>query len=304
MNRTERKSGAGWYIVAITLAISGCVAGIAMAWHAITLMTDSTLFLTPGRVAIEVAKPGNYLIWHNYRAVFQGRTYSADKSLPDGVRFRVDGPSGEVVVAGANGATSTMGETVSVAVASFSAQAAGHYVVAVEGEFPARVFSVGPDNLGKAFALIFAGVATIMLALVAGVGLGVWTYLKNKKETASNSEGSEEMATAEVDTDHAKKQLVTLVYALQAASFLVGITFIAAIMVNYLKRDELAGSWLESHFNWQIRTFWWSMLWAVVGLVLSVVVVGIFILIADAIWVIYRIVIGWLALNDGNEMYD
>lgn len=304
MNRAERKSGAGWYIAAITLAISGCVAGIAMAWHAITLMTDSTQFMTPGRVVIEVAKPGNYLIWHDYRAVFQGRSYLAEKSLPDGVRFRVDGPNGEVGVAGANGATSTMGETVSVAVASFSARNPGRYEVSVEGEFPVRVFSVGPDNLAKAFALIFGGVATVMLALVAGAGLGAWAYFKNRKQAVSIGEGSGGMATAEVDTDHAKKQLVTLVYALQAASFLVGVTFIAAIMVNYLKRDELAGSWLESHFNWQIRTFWWSLLWAVVGLVLSVVVVGIFILIADAIWVIYRIVIGWLALNDGNEMYE
>lgn len=275
-----------------------------MAWHAIGLMTDATQFLTPGQVAIEVAKPGDYLIWHDYRAVFQGRTYSVEKSLPDGVHFRVAGPNGDVAVAGANGATSTMGETVSVAVASFSAQTSGHYEIAVEGEFPARVFSVGPDNLAKAFALIFAGVATVMLALVAGVGLGVWAYLKGKQRLVLHEEGGLSMTATEVDTDHAKKQLVTLVYALQAASFLVGVTFIAAIMVNYLKRDEMAGSWLESHFNWQIRTFWWSLLWAVVGLVLSVVVVGIFILIADAIWVIYRIVIGWLALNDGNEMYE
>lgn len=304
MSRAERKSGAGWYIAAVSLALSGCIAGAAMAWHAIALITDSTQFMTPGRVAIEVARPGDYLIWHNYRAVFQGRTYAVEKSLPDGVRFRVVGPNGEVTLSGANGATSTMGETVSVAVASFPAATSGHYEIAVEGEFSPRVFSVGPDNLARTFAFIFGGVATVMLALVAGVGLGVWAYSKGKKQPVSTGEGSVAMDTAGVDTDHARKQLVTLVYALQAASFLVGITFIAAIMVNYLKRDELAGSWLESHFNWQIRTFWWSLLWAVIGLVLSVVVVGIFILIADAIWVLYRIVIGWLSLNDGNEMYD
>lgn len=52
MNRAERKSGAGWYIAAITLAISGCVTSVAMAWQAITLMTDSTQFLAPGRIVI------------------------------------------------------------------------------------------------------------------------------------------------------------------------------------------------------------------------------------------------------------
>lgn len=275
-----------------------------MAWHAIGLITDSTQFLAPGRVAIEVVKPGDYLIWYNYRAVFQGRTYAAEKSLPDGVVFRVVGPDGEVALAGANGATSTLGETVSVAVASFSAGTAGHYEIAVEGDFPARVFSVGLDNLARVFAFIFGGVVAVMLAFSAGVGLGVWAYLKGKKQLVSTGEGNVAMGTAEVDKDHAKKQLVTLVYALQAASFLVGITFIAAIMVNYVKRDELAGSWLESHFDWQIRTFWWSLLWAVIGLVLSVVLIGIFILIADALWVLYRIVVGWLALNDGHEMYE
>jgi len=97
--------------------------------------------------------------------------------------------------------------------------------------------------------------------------------------------------------------VVILVYALQAASFLLGITFLAAVIVNYVKREEIAGTWLESHFIWQIRTFWWSVLWGVLGLVLTLVLIGFFILIADGIWVLYRIIKGWLKLNDGKPMY-
>lgn len=102
---------------------------------------------------------------------------------------------------------------------------------------------------------------------------------------------------------HAARQLTTLVYALQAASFFVGITLIAAVVINYIKRDEMAGTWLESHFRWQIRTFWFCLLWSVVGLALLVVVVGFFVLGATAIWLVYRIAKGWIRLSEGKSMY-
>lgn len=98
------------------------------------------------------------------------------------------------------------------------------------------------------------------------------------------------------------KTLTIVVYALQAAGFVVGVTWIAAVIVNYVKLDDVKGTWLESHFRWQIRTFWWSLLWGVIGLVLLVVVVGVLVWIVSAIWVIYRIVKGWVYLNDGKPI--
>ena len=98
------------------------------------------------------------------------------------------------------------------------------------------------------------------------------------------------------------KTLTTVVYGLQAAGFLVGITWIVAIVVVYVKRDEAKGTWLESHFSWQIRTFWWGLLWAVIGAITFLVVIGWFILAADTIWIIYRIVKGWLYLNDNKPI--
>ena len=98
------------------------------------------------------------------------------------------------------------------------------------------------------------------------------------------------------------KTLTTIVYALQAASFFFGITWIVAVVVNYVKREEAAGTLLESHFRWQIRTFWFGTLWAVLGCLLLIVLVGFAILFADAVWIIYRIVKGWLNLNDGKPM--
>ena len=95
-----------------------------------------------------------------------------------------------------------------------------------------------------------------------------------------------------------------LVYALQAASFFLGVTFIAAVIINYVKREDVQGTWLESHFRWQIRTFWYGLLWSVIGVITFPIFIGIFILAADFIWILYRIIKGWLRLNDKKEMYS
>ena len=97
--------------------------------------------------------------------------------------------------------------------------------------------------------------------------------------------------------------ITTLVYALQAISFLIGISFIVAVVVNYVKIDDVRNTWLESHFQWQIRTFWFGLLWFVLGVLTYMLVIGYFILFANAVWVIYRIVKGWLRLNDNKAMY-
>src|SRR5690606_6968200 len=90
-----------------------------------------------------------------------------------------------------------------------------------------------------------------------------------------------------------QKNLVLLVYILQAASFFVGISAIAGVIVNYLKRADVRDTWLESHFQWQIKTFWYALVGTIIGLVLLVVVIGGLVLFATMIWVIYRIVKGW-----------
>jgi uncharacterized membrane protein len=110
------------------------------------------------------------------------------------------------------------------------------------------------------------------------------------------------MSAPKIDLQSLKKH-ATAVYALQALSFLLGITYFVAIVVNYVKLDDTRGTWIESHFRWQIRTFWFSLLWFALGGLLLIIVVGYLILIANGLWMIYRIVKGWLNLNDGKPMY-
>jgi uncharacterized membrane protein len=93
-------------------------------------------------------------------------------------------------------------------------------------------------------------------------------------------------------------------------AFLTGWPSIIAVILNYVKRSEARGTWLESHFRWQIRTFWFGLLWVALCLVFVVVTLGIGILIAwlplgvVGLWFIYRVARGWLRLKDRRPMYD
>jgi len=99
------------------------------------------------------------------------------------------------------------------------------------------------------------------------------------------------------------KTLTTIIYALYAASYFVGITAIVAIVINYIKKEDVAGTFLESHFRWQIRTFWFGLLWGALGGITALIVIGWAVLIADGIWIIYRLVKGWLRLSENKPMY-
>ncbi|MHB1399190.1 MAG: DUF4870 family protein [Trichloromonadaceae bacterium] len=99
------------------------------------------------------------------------------------------------------------------------------------------------------------------------------------------------------------ERMTLVIYALQAASIFFGVSLIAAVIVNYIKRDDVLGTWLASHFRWQIRTFWYTLLWLGLGCLLFIVVIGYFILIAAGIWLIYRVAKGWVFLSEKKPMY-
>jgi len=93
-----------------------------------------------------------------------------------------------------------------------------------------------------------------------------------------------------------------------ALRFAFGLPSIVAVIMNYARRSETHGTWLESHFRWQIRTFWFAWLWIFVTSIIAMpllligvgFVLGLLGLGLVGLWVIYRIVRGWLALRDGR----
>lgn len=131
-------------------------------------------------------------------------------------------------------------------------------------------------------------------------------------------------ATTTVAVDPSLINWTRLIYALHAASIVIGVfssAFIAtafvfglpsiiAVILNYLKRSDVRGTWLESHFRWQIRTFWIAFfvfcgIWIVFG-PLSLILIGLPFLIGGMIlvglWVAYRVIKGWMALSDNKPL--
>ena len=118
-------------------------------------------------------------------------------------------------------------------------------------------------------------------------------------------------------------KLTHVIYALHAFSLLTGIIgaativgefltgwpSIIAVILNYAKRSEVRGTWLESHFRWQIRTFWFGLLWVTLCVLFIVATLGIGLLIAwlplslVGLWFVYRIARGWLRLLERRPMY-
>lgn len=89
-------------------------------------------------------------------------------------------------------------------------------------------------------------------------------------------------------------------------AFLTGWPSIIAVVINYVKRPDTRGTYLESHFRWQIRTFWFALLWVAVAVLVGLTIVGLplawGIAIGAGFWVVYRIARGWLALGDARPM--
>lgn len=90
-------------------------------------------------------------------------------------------------------------------------------------------------------------------------------------------------------------------------SFIGSVPSIVAVILNYVKRGDARSTWAESHYRWQIRTFWFAVLWFVIAWVLIVTIlgalIGVPILVAVTLWLVYRIARGWLRLRDKRPMY-
>ncbi len=106
-----------------------------------------------------------------------------------------------------------------------------------------------------------------------------------------------------MEQDNSNRTLTHVIYGLYAFSLFLGFTAVIAVIINYVKRPDVAGTRLESHFLWQIRTFWWGLLWTTLGSIAAYFLIGIPILIAAGIWFLYRVIRGWIRLNDNKEMY-
>ncbi|HLR12741.1 MAG TPA: hypothetical protein VK104_03915 [Burkholderiaceae bacterium] len=130
------------------------------------------------------------------------------------------------------------------------------------------------------------------------------TDIDLRRDTAVIRSGTGNDAGLDAEALKSRRTITIVVYVLQALAFFIGITGLIAIIVNYVKRADMQGTWLASHFRWQIRTFWFGLLWGLVGVLLLKIYIGALIALANVVWVIYRIVRGLLAVIDNKPMYE
>ncbi len=101
------------------------------------------------------------------------------------------------------------------------------------------------------------------------------------------------------------RTLTWVIYGLFAAGFVAGgLTTVAGLIIAYLKRDSVAGTYLASHFTWLIRTFWIGLAIFVASLVLMFLGIGFLGMLGGAVWTIYRLVVGALAHNDRKAITE
>lgn len=135
------------------------------------------------------------------------------------------------------------------------------------------------------------------------------------------SDPNPQMPAAAATVDESLLSYTHVMYALHSLAVLIGVTTfhtiigsfigslpsIVAVVMNYVRRSATRGTFLESHFRWQLRTFWFAVLWTCVAALAFVTIIGIPValvgLFALAIWIIYRLARGWLALRDKRPMY-
>jgi uncharacterized membrane protein len=292
----RRVAGLAWYALAAVVFLVGVALAATLVWRFTTAFEAPTRFLAPGAAEVSIAQPGEYIVWHEHRTVYQGRTFNVAPAMPDGTRYRIEAPDRRSLrVESHSGMSSEAGAERSVSVARFQAPVAGTYRVAVEGSFDARVMAVAPNRVWPILKLAGSVFVLVLAALGIAVAIALYGFLRSVEISPPGAAGA--------PAEGSVRKLAELVYGLQAASLLVGVTLFAGVIINYLRRRQAAGTWVESHFTWQIRTFWWSLAWCVLGVATIVLLVGLPILAASAIWFVYRIVKGWTELNEGRPMY-
>ncbi|WP_148253453.1 DUF4870 family protein [Aidingimonas lacisalsi] len=121
------------------------------------------------------------------------------------------------------------------------------------------------------------------------------------QETASTPPGS----TSSHDTAQAEpdKSSVFILWALYGIGVISGgFVTLCGVIFAYIKKGSARNAFEDSHCRYAIRTFWYSLLWTVVGLALSFIGVGVFILVIAAIWYIYRVIKGLIRASEGAEI--
>ena len=307
MSRVERVPPQGWYIAAGGAVLAGVLVAVALIAWMLLSRDDGMQFAVPGRTAVEL-RAGEHLVWNDYRTAFEGQRYESAEQVPLNAVIRVRDPSGAALATRLSPSRHfSTGKTERRALLEFTASQPGRHEIVVEGAFERRVFSVGPDRTLRSIGATLGAFVAVFVGLAVGFALWTWTFFKRdaaaeRAARAAAPQQPQQAHTIGADEQSLRK-LTALVYGLQLAGYFTGFSPLAGVIINYVKRDAVAGTWLESHFRWQIRTFWITLACSLLGMVLLLVFIGLFVLGVAAMWFLYRAIKGWIELSEGKPMY-
>jgi len=120
----------------------------------------------------------------------------------------------------------------------------------------------------------------------------------------NNTVAESQPQATQAGVNQSEKQFSLIVYILQAVSIVIGITSIIGVIMNHVKSGSITDPVIKSHNSWQIRTFWWMLLWGVLCMLVTTVTLGFgaILFLIPLVWYIYRIVKGIMRLNDGKSI--
>lgn len=111
-----------------------------------------------------------------------------------------------------------------------------------------------------------------------------------------------EQGSSSASAESNNRATLMLTYIAYVIGIFTGVGSIVGIIIAYLKKDDVRGSWMESHYAWLITTFWYTLIGGIIGFLLSFVIIGIPILFAVGIWYIYRCIKGFLAFQESKAL--
>ena len=178
--------GRKWYIIAALMVI----VGVLLIPSAIVIPLLSTPkpvpFIVPGSRAFNLTTPGEYVLWHNYKTIFEGKTFSSN-ALPGGLQMQLSNITARTVVplVPDQSTTVTSGSDARRSIATFTVTNPGQYLLSVQGTAPEMVFSFGKAMFGNMAVGVVAAIIMAPTLIITGLVIGVWALVSRQRRIAS-----------------------------------------------------------------------------------------------------------------------
>lgn len=178
--------GRKWYIIAVLMILTGVVLIPAAIVIPLLSAPKPVSFIVPGSHAFNLTTPGEYVLWHNYKTIFEGKTFSSN-ALPGGLQMQLSNITARTVVPLVPDQSTTVssGSDARRSIATFTVANPGQYLLSVQGAAPEMVFSFGNAMFGNMAAGVVAAIILAPTLLLSGLVIAVWAFVSRQRRIAS-----------------------------------------------------------------------------------------------------------------------